>query len=153
MAMAAMEAVRRCVARRGGSRRRGGARGLLRCSRGARWLRLRRAVATGAFGRSGEREPGEGRNERVGERCGASRGVVRSIQSDEGRTGRQGGRRWRGAAVRARRARAVPLSGRKTTEEGGPGGLGRLLAGPACCGWAAQGGAPGKPLLLFIFVF
>ena len=68
--------------------------------------------------RSGGRErenQGRGRNERVGERCGASRGVVRSIQSDEGRTGRQGGRRWRGAAVRVRRARAVPLSGRKTT--------------------------------------
>ena len=153
MAMAAMEAVRRCVARRGGSRRRGGARGLLRCSRGARWLRLRRAVATGAFGRSGEREPGEGgRNERVGERCRASRwlrGVVRGIEGDE-KGARQAGREvaWRGGA-RARRARSPP----SVEDEGdrGGGGLGRLLAGPACC-WAAQGGAPGKPLLL-LFLF
>ena len=37
-------------------------------------------------------------------------------------------------------------------DDRGGGGLGRLLAGPACCGWAAQGEAPGKPLL-FISVF
>ena len=114
---------------------------------GERWRRAR------SGGRERENQ-GRGRNERVGERCGASRGVVRSIQSDEGRTGRQGGRRWRGAAVRARRARAVPLSGRKTTEEGGPGGLGRLLAGPACCGWAAQGKPQVSPsLFYFCFLF
>ena len=67
---------------------------------GERWRRAR------SGGQERENQ-GRGRNERVGERCGALRGVVRSIQSDEGRTGRQGGRRWRGRA-RARRARAHP---------------------------------------------
>ena len=95
---------------------------------GERWRRAR------SGGRERENQ-GRGRNERVGERCGASRGVVRSIQSDEGRTGRQGGRRWRGAAVRARRARAVPLSGRKTTEEGGQVGWAACWLGrPAAAG-------------------
>ena len=151
MAMAAMEAVRRCVARRGGSRRRGGARGLLRCSRGARWLRLRRAVATGAFGRSGEREPGEGRNERVGERCGASRGVVRSIQRDEGRTGRQGGR-WRGAMARARAGHApLPLSRTKTTEEEA-GWAACWLGRPAAAGLRRGGEAQVSPSF-FYFCF
>ena len=77
------------------------------------------------------------------------------VEGDE-KGARQAGREvaWRGGA-RARRARSVPLSGRKTTEEGGPGGLGRLLAGPACCGWAAQGGEPqvSPSFLLFLFSF
>ena len=67
------------------------------------------------------------------------RGFVRGVPGDEEEAGGgQGSRRWRRGGARVS-ARAVPLSGRKTTEEG-PGGLGRLLAGPACCGWAAQGG-------------
>ena len=95
------------------------------------------------------RRGGRGRVRAVRGSCVASSGASRA---------REGSRRWPagGEVARARagerRAHAVPLSGRKTTEEG-PGGLGRLLAGPACCCWAAQGrGGPGKPLLL-LFLF
>ena len=105
----------------------------------------------------GEREPGEGgRNERVRGRSGQLRGFVRGIE------GVRGSRRWPagGEVARARagerRAHAVPLSGRKTTEEGGPGGLGRLLAGPPCCGWAAQGKPQVSPsffISVFLFFF
>ena len=100
-----------------------------------------------------EREQGERRRERVRGRSGL-RGVVRGVPGDEEEAGGgQGSRRWRRGGARAS-ARAVPLSGRKTTEEGGPGGLGRLLAGPACCCWAAQGrGGPGKFLSPFLFSF
>ena len=110
---------------------------------GERWRRAR------SGGRERENQ-GRGRNERVGERCGASRGVVRSIQRDEGRTGRQGGR-WRGAVARARAGHApLPLSRTKTTEEGG--GLGRLLAGPAS--WlGCTGRSPGKVLPFIYFCF
>ena len=104
--------------------------------------------------RTREREKGERRRARESARgVGVAAWRRLGIEGDE-KGARQAGREvaWRGGA-RARWARSVPLSGRKTTEEGGPGGLGRLLAGPACCGWAAQGGAPGKPLLPFIFVF
>ena len=89
---------------------------------GERWRRAR------SGGRERENQ-GRGRNERVGERCGASRGIVRSIQSDEGR-GRQAGREvaWRGGA-RARRARSPPSV--EDEDNRGGGGLGRLLAGPA----------------------
>ena len=106
--------------------------------------------------RSGSRGRG---SRRGGESSGESERAVGAAWRRPGVPGRRGGsRRWPGeaggggAAVRARRPRVIPLSGRKTTEEGGPGGLGRLLAGPACCGWAAQGEAPGKPLLL-LFLF
>ena len=103
-------------------------------------------------GGGSEGEPEEGMSEREGKRTGAA-AWRRAVHPERRGEDRQAGREeaWRGGA-RARRAHAVPLSGRKTTEEGGPGGLGRLLAGPACCGWAAQGGAPGKPLLL-LFLF
>ena len=37
----------------------------------------------------------------------------------------------------ARRARSPPFV--EDEDDRGGGGLGRLLAGPACCGWAAQG--------------
>ena len=86
---------------------------------------------------SGEREREQGERRRARE---SARGVGVAawrrlgIDGDE-KGARQAGREvaWRGG-TRARRARAVPLSGRKTTEEGGPGGLGRLLAGPAQVG-------------------
>ena len=107
---------------------------------GERWRRAR------SGGRERENQ-GRGRNERVGERCGASRGVVRSIQSDEGRTGRQGGRRWRGAAVRARRARAWPTGARRTTAVVGWAGL---------LGQRRQVRSPGKfffPILFFFSIF
>ena len=79
-----------------------------------------------AFGRERERETEERTRARGSARgSGWLRGVVRGIQTRRGEEGRQGGRRWRGAAVRARRARAVPLSGRKTTEGGSSGGLGQ----------------------------
>ena len=112
-------------------------------------------TSCGGGSASGEREREQGKGMRARESARGSgwlRGVVRGIEGDE-KGARQAGREvaWRGGA-RARWARSVPLSGRKTTEEGGPGGLGRLLAGPAFCGWAAQGEAPGKPLL-FISVF
>ena len=98
----------------------------------------------------GERTRGGGRNERVRGRSGL-RGVVRGVPGDEEEAGGgQGSRRWRRGGARAS-ARAVPLSGRKTTEEG-PGGLGRLLAGPACCGWAAQGKPQVSPSF-FYFCF
>ena len=105
---------------------------------------------SGALGEERTREEGEREGVRA-VRGSAWRCSGRpSVEGEDRQAGREVA--WRGGA-RARRAHSVPLSGRKTTEEGGPGGLGRLLAGPACCGWAAQGGAPGKPLLSFIFVF
>ena len=97
---------------------------------------------------TGERERGRGeeesgKSERVRGGCVASSGVP-------GRRGgsRQAGREvaWRGGA-RARRARAVPLSGRKTTEE---------EAGWAAC-WlgrpAAAGLHRGKPQVSFSSLF
>ena len=83
---------------------------------------------------------------------GGGRGDVRAFQGDE-EGARQAGRlvAWRGGA-RARRARSPPSV--EDEDDRGGGGLGRLLAGPASYCWAAQGGAPGKLLLLlFIFVF
>ena len=80
------------------------------------------------------------------------RGVVRGVPGDEEEAGGgQGSRRWRRGGARAS-ARAVPLSGRKTTEEG-PGGLGRLLAGrPAAAGLRRGGEAQVSPsFLLFLF--
>ena len=84
----------------------------------------------------GEREPGEGGGMRESARgSGWQRGVVRGIEGDEKGT-RQAGREvaWRDGA-RARRARSVPLSGRKTTEEGGQVGWAACWLGrPAAAG-------------------
>ena len=152
MAMAAMEAVRRCVARRGGSRRRGGAHGLLRCSRGARWLRLRRAVASVAFGRERERDRGEDAGEGECEGVGVAAWRRPGHPDEEGR-GRQAGREevaQRGGA-RASGTRRPPVG-----EEDDRGGGARWAGPPA--GWAGllrlgcTGEAPGKPLLL-LFLF
>ena len=83
---------------------------------------------------------------------GVWRGVVQGHRGEEGRAGRQG-ERWRGAVARARRPHSVPLSGRKTTEEG-PGGLGRLLAGrPAAAGLRRGGEAQVSFSPLFCFLF
>ena len=91
------------------------------------------------------RRGGRGRVRAVRGSCVASSGASR--ESGEAGGGQQGGR-WR-ARVPASVGH-TPLSfcpRRKTTEEGGQVGW------AACCGWAAQGGAPGKPLLFFISVF
>ena len=61
---------------------------------GERWRRAR------SGGRERENQ-GRGRNEREGERCGASRGVVRVIQSDEGEDRQAGRRWWRGCGMPA----------------------------------------------------
>ena len=103
---------------------------------------------------SGERGREQGKRGRAREseavRSGL-RGDVQPIQSDAEEAG-GGGKQ----EVEARRCARVGTRRSPVGEEddrgGGPGGLGRLLAGPACCGWAAQGGAPGKPLLL-LFLF
>ena len=110
--------------------------------------RRRRSGARG--GKSREGGKGRGRVREVG-RIGTSPGIHPRGQGKQEVA--RGSRRWRRGGARAS-ARAVPLSGRKTTKEGGPGGLGRLLAGPACCCWAAQGrGGPGKFLYPFLFSF
>ena len=101
-----------------------------------------------------EREQGEKRRARESESgAGQLRGFVRGIE------GVRGSRRWPagGEVARARagerRAHAVPLSGRKTTEEGGA-----RWAGPPV-GWAGllqlgcTGEAPGKSLSPFLFSF
>ena len=95
------------------------------------------------FGGS-EGEPEEEMSEREGKRTGAAtwrRAIHPERRGEDRQTGRE--EAWRGGA-RARRPHSVPLSGRKMTEEGEPGGLGHLLVGLACCCWAAQGRAPGK---------
>ena len=93
----------------------------------------------------GEEEPGE--SERV-------RGGVASFQGIQTRRG-EAGRQvswWRGAVARARAGHTpLPLSRTKTTEE--EAGWAACWLGPASYCWAAQGGAPGKLLLLFISVF
>ena len=102
--------------------------------------------------RERESEGEEGKNRgRVRERAGEGVASFQAIQTRRGGAGRQASW-WRGAVAHARAGHTpLPLSRTKTTEEGG--GLGRLLAGPASCCWAAQGGAPRKLLLLFISVF
>ena len=108
-----------------------------------RWWRS--DTGEGERGRGGE-EPRESEREQ-----GEGVASFQAIQTRRGGAGRQASW-WRGAVARARAGHTpLPLSRTKTTEEGG--GLGRLLAGPASCCWAAQGGAPGKLLLLFISVF
>ena len=155
MAMAAMEAVRRCVARRGGSRRRGGARGLLRCSRGARWLRLRRAVATGAFGRSGEREPGEGGGMRGWER-GAGRRVASSGPSRATRGGQAGREGGGGAARRCARVGHAPSPCRGGRRQRRGGQVGWASCWAARC-WASTGAGPqvdpGKVIPIYFFFY
>ena len=94
------------------------------------------ATACGGDGgsRVREREQGERRRERVRGRSGL-RGVVRGVPGDEEEAGGgQGSRRWRRGGARAS-ARAVPLSGRKTTEEGGQVGWAACWLGrPAAAG-------------------
>ena len=112
---------------------------------GERRRRVYSDTGGGERGR-GEEEPGES------ERVRGGRGVVPGHPDEEGE-GRQAGElvAWRGGA-RARRARSPPSV--EDEDDRGGGGLGRLLAGPAGYCWAAQGGAPGKLLLLlFILVF
>ena len=98
-----------------------------------------------------ESEGEEGRAEGEWERAGGRRGVVRGIE--RGGEGRQAGEQvaWRGGA-RARRPHSPPSV--EDEDDRGGDGVGRLLAGPTSYCWAAQGGAPGKLLLLlFISVF
>ena len=112
-------------------------------------------TSCGGGSASGEREREQGERRRARESArevGWLRGVARPFQGDE-EGARQAGRlvAWRGGA-RTRRARSPPSV--EDEDDRGGGGLGRLLAGPASYCWAAQGGAPGKLLLLlFIFVF
>ena len=105
-------------------------------------------VGGGGDSRVRERESrGKRRGARESESGAGQRVATSGASSEEGRAGRQASR-WRGAVARAHAGHTpLPLSGRKTTEEGGQVGW------AACCGWAAQGGAPGKPLLFFISVF
>ena len=98
-----------------GSGRRGEAGGYGDARRRRRW-----------FSGEREREQGEKRRARESESgAGQLRGFVRGIE------GVRGSRRWPagGEVARARagerRAHAVPLSGRKTTEGGSSGGLGQ----------------------------
>ena len=154
VAMAATQGVRSFVARRGGGGGCGGARKHVREARGGRWPWQRRAMATAALtcarGRENQGRGKEWESERA----------VGAAWHRPGRSRRRGGsRRWPGKQeVEARRCARVGTRRSPVGEEddrgGGPGGLGRLLAGPACCGWAAQGkGGPGKSLLPFISVF
>src|SRR3954466_10061142 len=64
MAMAAPRGAPACVARRGGSWRRGGAPGLVGEVRGRRWLRLRWVAATAALGRRARESEGRRESER-----------------------------------------------------------------------------------------
>ena len=145
---AAMQRSPGCLARGGRGGRRCGPSGLVGEASGGRWPWQRRAMATAALGCARGREnQGGGRARGRGKRPGRLRGDVRSIQSGEGRTGRQGGRR-RGAVARARAGHTpLPLSGRRRQRrEVGWAGAGYWA------GQAAQGGGPGK-FLLFISVF
>ena len=106
-AMAAPRGTPACVARRGGSWRRGGAPGHDGEARGRRWLWPQRAVATAALRARGEGEmQGMERNERARERSGAMLALL-------ARPGRRGGGHagsCRGAHARGvRRPRALSL--------------------------------------------
>ena len=126
MAMAAMQAVQRCVARRRGRGRRLEAVGLVGEARLRRWLRQRWPVATAALGREreseGEERMGMGESER-----GAGRRVASFGRS------RRRGEKQEVARMRAGGER-VPLS---SWREEGDDWHGQL-AGPAC--WAAGPG-------------
>ena len=141
-----------CVARRGGRGGRGGAGERVGEARGGRWRRLWRTAAMVVFGRERESEGEEGKNRgRVRESRG--RAWRRSSPSRRGGEG-QAGRRAGGVAQwRARAPGTLPSLCRGQRRQ-------RRETGWAACwlgrpaGWAAQGGAPGKLLLLlFIFVF
>ena len=81
------------------------------------------------------------------------RGVVRGVPGDEEEAGGGQGKQ----EVEARRCARVGTRRSPVGEEddrgGGPGGLGRLLAGPTCCGWAAQGKPQVSPSFYFCFLF
>ena len=101
----------------------------------------------GAFGRSRGRETRgrEGMRERR-----EVRGVRGDVQGVAEQAGRQ---EVVGRVAAAGCGAGTHLLGRGGEDDRGAGGLGRLLAGPACCCWAAQGRAPGKLLLFFLFLF
>ena len=113
------------------------------------------AMANGGGGgsRVREREQGERRRARESESgAGQLRGFVRGIEGVRGSRRWPAGGRWRARVPASVGHTPVLLAEEEGDRGGGPGGLGRLLAGPACCCWAAQGrGGPGKPLLLFCF--
>ena len=139
---------------RGSVERKRGSRRSLQAQRGVEGETVAAALRWHGCGcaRAREGEQGERRRERVRGRSGL-RGVVRGVPGDEEEAGGGQGKQ----EVEARRCACVghapsPCRGGRRQGRGGPGGLGRLLAGPACCCWAAQGRAPGKPLLSFIFV-
>ena len=105
---------------------------------GERWRRLR----SGALGEERTREEGEregGEKDRGG--------CVASFQASRRGGERQAGREGGGVAERVAAdgcGAGTHLLGRGGEDDRGAGGLGRLLAGPACCCWAAQGRATGK---------
>ena len=112
---------------------------------GERWRRQR----SGALGEERTREEGEregGEKDRGG--CVATCGPSRAARG--GQAGREGGgvARWRARAPGTLRS---PV-GKEDDRGGEPGGLGHLLAGPACCGWAAQGKPQVSPSF-FYFCF
>ena len=128
--MAALQRVRGVVACRGGRGRRDGARKHSEGSRGRRWPRRYGGAAAAALGLERERERKRGRvRERVRERSGL-RGVVRGVAREAGEEagggqGKQEVAEQGGGGARGGVAVSVLLAGRKTTGEGGGGGLGR----------------------------
>ena len=126
--VSAMERVPGHLARRGRCGRRGGASRLGRRARGGRWPRQRRAAAVMALGcareRAGGEEEGEGECERGRGGCVASPG--HPDEEGRGQAGREGGRRWRCACVRAAGTRPCPTVPRRKT------------TGRALVGWAGQ---------------
>ena len=145
MAMAAMEAVRRCVARRGGSQRRGGGSEHAERARGRRWLRQRRTAATNALGHEreseGEERRGLGRVRGLG-----GAGVVGCLQR---RAGKQ-----EVAGMCSRAATTHPSSSWQEEEDdrGGGDGPGWLAS---CVGFSPGPGKLGEvfPFLLFFSIF